>query len=108
MPRTFILGRDASAADIAIADPSISRRHAEVVLLDDSRVFVRDLGSANGSTLLRRGARTPLSREVIARDDVVQFGDVALSFEVLRDMLFEQLGRARAAPGAQAHDGPRA
>jgi RsiW-degrading membrane proteinase PrsW (M82 family) len=100
MPRTFILGRDASTADIAIADSSISRRHAEVVLLDDTRLFVRDLGSANGSTLLRRGARTPLSREVIARDDVVQFGDVALSFEVLRDMLFEHLGRAPAAPAA--------
>jgi RsiW-degrading membrane proteinase PrsW (M82 family) len=102
MPKTFILGRDASSADLAIADPSISRRHAEIVLLDDTRVFVRDLGSANGSTLVRRGARTPLAREVIARDDVVQFGDVSLTFEALRDMLFEQLGRA---PAAQPEDG---
>ncbi len=27
------------------------------------------------ASLVRRGARTPLAREVIARDDVVQFGD---------------------------------
>lgn len=98
MPRTFIFGRDASSADIAIADPSISRRHAEVVLLDDTRLFVRDLGSANGITLLRRGARTPLAREVIGRDDVVQFGDVSLSFEALREMLLEHLGRAPVPP----------
>ena len=97
MPRTFILGRDAAGADIAIADPSISRRHAEIVLLDDSRLFVRDLGSANGTTLVRRGERTSLAREVIASGDGVQFGDVSLTFDALRDMVFAQLGRAPAA-----------
>jgi RsiW-degrading membrane proteinase PrsW (M82 family) len=97
MPTTFILGRDASA-DITIADPSVSRRHAEVVLLDDTRLFVRDLGSANGSTLIRGGARTPLAREVLGRGDDVQFGDATLTFDALRDILLDKLGRLPEAP----------
>ena len=105
MPTTFILGRDASA-DIAIADPSISRRHAEIVLLDDTRLFVRDLGSANGSTLIRGGARTPLAREVLGRGDEVQFGDATLTFDALRDILLEKLGRLPAAPPPDAAPAP--
>jgi RsiW-degrading membrane proteinase PrsW (M82 family) len=97
MPTTFILGRDTSA-DITIADPSVSRRHAEIVLLDDTRLFVRDLGSANGSTLIRGGARTPLAREVLGRGDDVQFGDATLTFDALRDILLDKLGRLPEAP----------
>jgi RsiW-degrading membrane proteinase PrsW (M82 family) len=101
MPTTFTVGRDASA-DLVIGDPSISRRHAEIVLLDDARLFVRDLGAANGTVLVRGGAHTRLAREVISRGDEVQFGDVTLTFDALRDMLFEKLGRAPAAPAAAA------
>jgi pSer/pThr/pTyr-binding forkhead associated (FHA) protein len=42
-----IVGRD-SAADIVIAGGHISRRHAEF-LLRDSQLWVRDLGSSNGT-----------------------------------------------------------
>jgi len=56
MPTTLTLGRD-PAADIIIGDPSISRRHAELVLLDDRRIFVRDLGGSNGTIRIRAGQR---------------------------------------------------
>ena len=105
MPTTFILGRDASA-DITIADPSISRRHAEIVLLDDTRLFVRDLGSANGSTLIRGGARTPLAREVLGRGDEVQFGDATLTFDALRDILLEQARTAAGCATARSRADP--
>lgn len=103
MPTTLTLGRD-PAADFTIADTSVSRRHAELVLLDDRRIFVRDLGTANGTARLRNGLRTPIQRDVIAPGDDVAFGDIVLSFDMLHEMLATRLGRAPAAhaPAAPA------
>jgi len=93
MPTTLTLGRD-PAADIIIGDPSISRRHAELVLLDDRRIFVRDLGGANGTVRIRAGERLTVQREIVAPGDDVSFGDVVLSFDALKEMMLEKLGRA--------------
>ena len=43
----FIIGRGARAADLAIRDGNISRRHAAIVL-HDGAYFMKDLGSTNG------------------------------------------------------------
>lgn len=43
----FIIGRGAKAADLAIRDGNISRRHAAVVF-HDGVYFMKDLGSTNG------------------------------------------------------------
>jgi RsiW-degrading membrane proteinase PrsW (M82 family) len=104
MPTTLTLGRD-PAADFTIADTSVSRRHAEIVLLDDRRIFVRDLGTANGTVRLRNGQRTPIQRDVIAPGDEIAFGDIVLSFDMLHEMLVTRLGRA---PAANAHNAPPA
>src|SRR5688572_11065279 len=45
----LVVGR-APTSDIAIFDPTISRRHAEVQLTE-SGIHVRDLGSSNGTYL---------------------------------------------------------
>ncbi len=45
--RSLVVGRGV-ASDIAIYDPTISRRHAELVVSDDG-VDVTDLGSSNGT-----------------------------------------------------------
>lgn len=44
---TVVLGRD--AADIVIADPSVSRRHACFTVDADGGVWLEDLGSTNGT-----------------------------------------------------------
>ncbi len=41
-------GRDPSACQLAHADPTLSRRHAEIWFADGA-AFIRDLGSANGT-----------------------------------------------------------
>lgn len=41
-------GRDPSACQLAVHDPTLSRRHAEIWFAD-GRAFIRDLGSANGT-----------------------------------------------------------
>ena len=43
-----LLGSDPASAELTVADPSVSRRHAEVYLEGDV-VYVRDLGSAAGT-----------------------------------------------------------
>jgi pSer/pThr/pTyr-binding forkhead associated (FHA) protein len=68
--RTLVVGRGLTS-DIAIYDPTISRRHAELVVGSDG-VQVKDLGSSNGTFI--NGARITASR--LALEDTVTFGKV--------------------------------
>lgn len=45
--RTYVIGRERTC-DIAVPDPHVSRRHAEIRVLADGHAFVSDLGSVNG------------------------------------------------------------
>src|SRR5438445_564775 len=69
--RTIVVGR-AVTSDIPIYDPTISRRHAELILTDGG-VKVKDVGSSNGTFL--NGAR--VTEAVAAENDVITFGKVA-------------------------------
>jgi adenylate cyclase len=68
--RSLVVGRGV-ASDIAIYDPTISRRHAELVVSDDG-VEVTDLGSSNGTCI--NGARIESGR--LSANDSVTFGKV--------------------------------
>ena len=72
----MIVGR-ALTSDIPIPDPTISRRHAEVSIVDGS-VHVRDLGSSNGT--FRNGEQ--ITATVVAPNDLVVFGKVPFKLEV--------------------------
>jgi adenylate cyclase len=69
--RTLVVGR-AVTSDVPIYDPTISRRHAEIVLTE-SGVRVTDLGSSNGTFL--NGAK--VTEAEAGANDVVTFGKVA-------------------------------
>ncbi|HUF36449.1 MAG TPA: adenylate/guanylate cyclase domain-containing protein [Gemmatimonadales bacterium] len=68
--RSLVVGRGV-ASDIAIYDPTISRRHAELVAGPDG-VTVKDLGSSNGTCI--NGSRVAAGR--LQLDDSVTFGKV--------------------------------
>ena len=57
--RTLVVGRGVTS-DIAIYDPTISRRHAELIVGTDG-VQVRDLGSSNGTCI--NGSRITTGQE---------------------------------------------
>ncbi len=68
--RSLLVGRGV-ASDIAIYDPTISRRHAELLAGADA-VEVRDLGSSNGTCI--NGSRVATGR--LRPDDSITFGKV--------------------------------
>ncbi len=73
--RTIVVGR-AVTSDLPIYDPTVSRRHAEVSLVDGG-VRVQDLGSSNGTFV--NGTR--VSETVVSDGDVVTFGKVAFKVQ---------------------------
>jgi adenylate cyclase len=74
---TMVVGR-APTSDIPVFDPTISRRHAELVS-DDKGVQVRDLGSSNGTFL--NGSR--VEKCTVALGDTVSFGKVTFKLQPL-------------------------
>ncbi len=71
-----IVGRDREA-DVRIDDPSVSRRHARIVVEGDT-AGVEDLESKNGT----RVGGVPVSQPVrLAKGDVVTFGAIETRFE---------------------------
>ncbi len=77
--RSMVVGRGVSS-DIAIYDPTISRRHAELVARDDG-VEVTDLGSSNGTCI--NGSRVAAGR--LRPNDSVTFGKVTFRLRDPKD-----------------------
>lgn len=58
---------------IALPDRRVSRRHAEIYVVG-GRVFVRDLGSKNGTYLVSQGRRTRLTEGFVDPRQTISFG----------------------------------
>jgi ABC-type multidrug transport system ATPase subunit/pSer/pThr/pTyr-binding forkhead associated (FHA) protein len=67
-PRVTI-GRD-PGNDLVLDSPIVSRRHAELELRDDA-VWLRDLGSANGTAVNGR----PIAEHALRDGDIIRIGD---------------------------------
>ena len=76
--RSLVVGRGISS-DIAIYDPTISRRHAELTVGMDG-VRVKDLGSSNGTCI--NGSRVSTGR--LNPNDSITFGKVLFQLKELR------------------------
>jgi adenylate cyclase len=91
--RPLIVGR-AVASDLPIFDPTISRRHAELVV-EDEGVRVRDLGSSNGTFV--NGAVS--SEGWLGANDTVAFGKVAFYVRAVEIAAVPPSPRPLTAPG---------
>ncbi|MGE5244852.1 MAG: SpoIIE family protein phosphatase [Betaproteobacteria bacterium] len=72
----IVIGRDGTA-DVVLADPSVSRRHA-MLLLEHATWAVQDLGSGNGTFLNNRLVSRPVP---VATGDQLRFGSVVVTFD---------------------------
>ncbi|HYV97421.1 MAG TPA: adenylate/guanylate cyclase domain-containing protein [Gemmatimonadaceae bacterium] len=87
-----VIGR-AVQCDISIIDPTISRRHAELVP-DDKGLLIRDLGSSNGTFI--NGAK--ITEQRAAAGDNVTFGKLAFKLVALAPPAAQSLPPALDAP----------
>jgi pSer/pThr/pTyr-binding forkhead associated (FHA) protein len=85
----YTIGRD-SSADISVADPSVSRLHADVSLLDSGELFVTDRNSSNGSFRLRNGVESPIRQERLLSSDQLKLGSVVLSVQAIISAIRKQ------------------
>src|SRR5687767_2763807 len=71
----FVIGRD-EAADLSIADQSLSRRHC-VVSLEDGEYYVQDSRSVNGTTVNGEAVK---SRRALHHADRIGLGNIEMVF----------------------------
>ena len=84
--QAFSIGR-APECDVVIADPSVSRKHAELLVLDDGALFLVDCQSTGGTKVTQRGVTREIRQEVVDADATVQFGEVSMPIGFLLDAL---------------------
>ncbi len=89
---TMIVGR-APTCDVPVFDPTISRRHAEVVAQGNT-LKVKDLGSSNGTFL--NGEK--IDNATAAINDTITFGKVAFTLSWFVEPVVEKKPAAAAAP----------
>lgn len=78
VPGENLLGREAGAV-LWLDSPSVSRRHARIVIAGDSAVL-EDLGSRNGTRLRDREVK---GRVPLADGDEIHLGSVKMTFRVV-------------------------
>lgn len=67
--KTFNIGRNASN-DIVLDDKMVSRQHAQLIVLENGQIIIKDLGSSNGTFV--NGNRT--SESQLKAGDIVKCG----------------------------------
>jgi DNA-binding NtrC family response regulator len=97
--RTLVVG-SASAADLVVADPTVSRLHAELEPRDDG-IWVRDLGSRNGTfvgeVLVERARLSPAMSVRVGSTALTLADPVEASVELWpSDHFGEMFGRSPA------------
>ena len=90
MSKSFLLGRaDAGRADILLSGNTISAKHAELHIDHNGKLLVRDLGSSNGTSIIRKGKLINVSSQSVplASTDILSLGGKNFSIEKLLKML---------------------
>ncbi|MDW8106388.1 MAG: FHA domain-containing protein [Armatimonadota bacterium] len=73
-----LIGRDPSS-DVLLTDGTVSRRHA-LIIIEDNRAYIQDLGSTNGTRL--NGELIGTERIPLPPNAELQFGSVVLTLEL--------------------------
>ncbi len=77
MSKRFSLGRaDAGRADILLPGSTISAKHAEIHIDDNGALLVSDMGSSNGTTIIRNGKKLKVLSQLVSLEssDILSLG----------------------------------
>jgi tetratricopeptide (TPR) repeat protein len=97
-----VIGRH-ERASITLDDPSVSRRHAQIVMEEDGTLVVEDLGSSNGIRV--EGQR--VERMLLMDGDRFELGRISLRFSTRppgSEAAAPAAAQATSAPAAKAYD----
>jgi predicted component of type VI protein secretion system len=81
-PKKFRIGRDAGC-DLVIADRSVSRRHADLMVEPGGGLEILDRESSGGTFLLRDGKEHSISRARLRPTDALKFGEHKMTVKEL-------------------------
>jgi pSer/pThr/pTyr-binding forkhead associated (FHA) protein len=71
--KVYLVGR-AKDCDINVADPTVSRCHAELIVQTDTEFLLVDKQSTSGTFVLRKGEWRPVSTARVGPQDKVRLG----------------------------------
>jgi len=72
----IVIGR--GEVDVPILDPYASRRHAMIEVLSDKNIFIRDMGSTNGTYV----NQVRIEHQKISPDDEIKIGETLLKYKL--------------------------
>ena len=84
--KTLSIGRSLER-DVVINDDSVSRKHAEITLARDLRIFVIDAASAAGTSILRNGGWVDVRQDYLNPGEVLRVGSVEFDEDQIREWL---------------------
>ena len=79
---TYIIGRE---GNIRIDDPAVSKRHAEIELID-GEVYLRDLNSTNGTFLIKNKRLVAFKEGYVQLHQMLVLGNKQFSVQDLLKM----------------------
>lgn len=91
MGRSYVLGKEADACDIAFQDLSVSRTHARLTLSDEGTLEIEDLGSKNGTAV---NGVAIAEKRAITPQDIVSLGTtmfLILDREAPQETIYAQI-----------------
>jgi len=94
----YKIGRSASC-DIVLDHHSVSRNHAELLVLGDGRLYLTDCASKNGTYILQDARQQTVRQTFVQPADCLRFGDK-------RPTVADLLGRIT--PGRHSKNGASA
>ena len=100
----LVIGRDTDA-NVVLADPLVSRRHARLIVNEEGRVILEDLNSANG--VFVNGCKLSRPSVLLGEGDRILIGTTEISLFSLRASAQVRLGRlVTNAPRSVVHPPP--
>lgn len=89
--------------DIVLEGRAVSKRHAELLILDDGRLYLTDCASRNGTHVLRDGRWQAIRQRFVGPDERVKFGKAVLTVAALLGKIPHQ----ESTPGGPPPASPR-
>ena len=95
---SYFIGRGKNN-DIRLTDPTVSRRHAELVVTEDGRYYLTDCASTQGTYVERDSRWTAVRQAFVAEADPLRLGEHRTEVRELLAGVSSSSGRGRGKEG---------